>query len=68
MRNWVLESAPDLNLRFGDPQSLPSDFKRAILRRLVDEARTRRHLWLETDDDALVLRLLLVELVVKPVA
>lgn len=52
-RQWVLDAAPELNLRYGDPRGLPLDFKRALLARLVEAARTRNHLWLETDQDAL---------------
>lgn len=53
MRRWVLDAAPNLNLRFGDPHALPLDYKRAILAKLVEQARVRQRLWLETDDDAL---------------
>jgi hypothetical protein len=53
MRSWVLDAEPDLNLRFGDPQALPLDYKRAILTKLVEQARSRQYLWLETDHDAL---------------
>lgn len=53
IRGWVLESAPDLNLRYGDPHALPLEFKQALLAKLVESARTRGNLWLETDQDAL---------------
>jgi hypothetical protein len=53
MRRWVLDAAPNLNLRFGDPHALPLDHKRAMLAKLMEQARTRQRLWLETDDDAL---------------
>ncbi|MBI4624368.1 MAG: hypothetical protein HY736_14275 [Verrucomicrobia bacterium] len=53
MRRWVLESSPDLNLRYGDPHSLPLDYKQALLAKLVEAARTRGYRWLETDQDAL---------------
>ena len=53
MRGWVLNAAPDLNLRYGDPHALPLDFKQAILAQLVESARSRGRLWLDADEDAL---------------
>lgn len=53
VRKWVLESAPGLNLRFGDPHVLPLDYKRSILTRLKQEATAHSRIWLETDQDAL---------------
>jgi hypothetical protein len=53
MRGWILEASPELNLRYGDPHALPLDYKQSILAKLVESARSRGRLWLNTDADAL---------------
>ncbi|MFC1763740.1 hypothetical protein ACFL6U_16905 [Planctomycetota bacterium] len=53
IRGWVLESNPWIHLQYGDPNVLPLDYKRQILRTLVDLAKDRT--WLLFDSSAEVL-------------
>lgn len=53
MRRWVLEAAPSLHLRYGDPQALPLPDKQAVLHALLTKTQGRQHAWLNADEDAL---------------
>lgn len=53
MRQWLLEAAPSLHLRYGDPQSLTLQDKRAVLQAVVDRNQGRQYAWLNADEDAL---------------
>jgi len=46
MRQWLLEAAPALYLRFGDPQSLALPDKRAVLQAVVTHNQGRELAWL----------------------
>jgi hypothetical protein len=53
MREWLLEAAPSLHLRYGDPQSLALPDKRAVLHAVVARNQGREYAWLNADEDAL---------------
>jgi hypothetical protein len=52
MRQWLLEAAPSLYLRHGDPQSLTLPEKRAVLLAVVERNKGRQYAWLNADEDA----------------
>jgi hypothetical protein len=51
---WVLQSAPQTLLRYGDPAMLPLADRRALLYALAKTAENRDHLWWERDRSALM--------------
>jgi hypothetical protein len=53
IRHWVLEAAPGLHLRYGDPSRLPLEYKRRLLRTLVERYSGRERIWVDADPDAL---------------
>ncbi len=53
MRQWLLETAPALYLRYGDPQSLSLAEKRAVLHAIISRNLGRDYAWLNADEDAL---------------
>jgi hypothetical protein len=52
MRRWLLEAAPTVHLRFGDPQSLTLPDKRAVLEAVVARTEGREYAWINADQDA----------------
>lgn len=52
MRQWLLEAAPSLHLRYGDPQSLTLPERRAVLQAVVARNQGREYAWLSADEDA----------------
>lgn len=52
MRQWLLEAAPSLHLRYGDPQSLALPDKRAVLHAVFTRNHGREYAWLNADADA----------------
>ncbi|MEZ5414406.1 MAG: hypothetical protein R3F03_08835 [Opitutaceae bacterium] len=63
-RTWVLDSAPSIHLRFGDPAALEPGYRRRLLAALSVRGRERGWLGLETSRSALG-RLVSPELVPK---
>lgn len=53
IRAAVLESAPEIHLRYGDPANLPITYKRHVLQALVTLSQGRERVWYETQSDAL---------------
>jgi len=53
VRAWVLEADPGIHLRYGDPSSLPVDYRCDILRALSRQSEHRRRMWLDATDDCL---------------
>lgn len=53
VREWILESSPDIHFRFGDPASLPGEYKRKLLTRLADLYRGRTYVSLQLDMESL---------------
>jgi hypothetical protein len=53
MRQWIIETQPEIVLRFGDPQALRAQFRRELLQDLVVRAKSAQHLWLSADDGTL---------------
>jgi hypothetical protein len=53
MRQWLLEAAPAVHMQFGDPTRLSSEYKRRILRALVDVGKRDKAFAFDTDRDAL---------------
>lgn len=54
LRRRAIEAAPEVLLRFGDPQRIPVDDRAAVLRAL--DRRYREHRWLGFQVDASILR------------
>ncbi len=52
-RTWVLDSAPSIHLRFGDPAALDSGYRRRLFAALSARGRQRGWLGLETSRSAL---------------
>ncbi len=53
LRQWLLESAPEIHLRYGDPASLPLDYRRQVLNTLIERYQGRGWVRLNTDRAAL---------------
>lgn len=53
LRNWLLQSNPEVFLRYGDPSKLSPAFKHRILQAFADRFRDRGFLNIETDRFAL---------------
>ena len=53
LRQWLLESAPEIHLRYGDPASLPLDYRRQVLSTLIERYQGRRWVRLDADRAAL---------------
>lgn len=53
LRKWLLDSAPEIHLRYGDPASLPLDYRRQVLSILIERYQGRRLVRLNTDRAAL---------------
>jgi hypothetical protein len=52
-RNWIAEVAPMIHLRYGDPENLPREYKREILRAIVRATKGRNRVWIESSRDSL---------------
>ncbi len=52
-RQWILEADPTLFLRHGDPDSLPVDYRKTLLRKLVERYRGRQRVWIEDETESL---------------
>lgn len=53
LRNRVLEIAPDIHLRYGDPGVLPLTYRKSVLKALVDRYKGRNRVSISWDGDAL---------------
>jgi len=53
VRNWVLQSNPGVHFQYGDPSSLPLDYKRQIIQALVRMSEGRKWLLLNSSNEAL---------------
>jgi hypothetical protein len=53
LRQRVLEAAPDIHLRYGDPGVLPLPYRKSILKSLVDRYEGRDRVSISWDGDAL---------------
>ncbi|TAK64806.1 hypothetical protein [Methylobacter sp.] len=53
LRQWLLEAAPEIHLRHGDPASLPLDYRRQVLSVLIERYQGRRLVRLNADRAAL---------------
>ena len=53
IRNLIIQTAPTIHLRYGDPESLPLAYKREILRAIVCATEGRNRVWIESSRDSL---------------
>ncbi len=53
LRQWLLDSAPEIHLRYGDPASLPLDYRHQVLSTLIERYQGRGWVRLNTDQAAL---------------
>ena len=53
VREWIATRAPHIHLRYGDPQTLPIDYRRKILAEIVRQFVGRNHVWLESSRESL---------------
>jgi len=53
LAEWILESCPEIHLVHGDPAALPLEYRRKVLRKLVDRYQGRHHVRLNMDRSAL---------------
>lgn len=53
VRSRVLATAPEMHLEYGDAGSLPLDYRRAVLRAIVQRNEGRERVWLESSPEAL---------------
>lgn len=53
LRKRVLEIAPDIHLRYGDPGVLPLTYRKSVLKALVDRYKGRNRVSISWDGDAL---------------
>lgn len=53
LRGWVLEADPSIHLQFGDPASLPIEYRRKLLYTLVKQSGGRARSWIQTSPDSL---------------
>jgi len=54
LAEWILDSCPEIHLVHGDPDALPLEFRRKILRKLVERYQGRHQVILSMDRSALV--------------
>lgn len=50
---WILESCPEIHLAHGDPAALPVEYRRQVLRKLVERYQSRNLVRLNLDQAAL---------------
>jgi hypothetical protein len=53
VRNSIAEVAPVIHLRYGDPENLPLEYKREILKAIVRATKGRNRVWIESSRDSL---------------
>jgi hypothetical protein len=53
LRLRILEVAPDIHLRYGDPSVLPLPYRKSILKALADRYKGRNRIYITWDSDAL---------------
>ncbi|MFH0990334.1 MAG: hypothetical protein V1799_10015 [bacterium] len=53
VRNSVLEAAPWLHLQYGDPKLLPLEYKRKLLKTLVERYEGRERIWIDAEPESL---------------
>ena len=53
IRRWILESAPGIHLKFGDPTALSMGYRRSVLRALIQSSNTDSRSWFDSGTDAL---------------
>jgi hypothetical protein len=53
LRKQIIETAPDLFLTHGDAESLPVEYKYALLQSLIARYRGRERIYVDTEDEAL---------------
>jgi hypothetical protein len=53
VRELLLQAAPDVHLKYGDPAQLPLGYKFEVLKALVNRYRHRKNAWIETENQAL---------------
>jgi hypothetical protein len=53
VRNWVLDEAPTIHLRYGDPAQLDIDYKQRLLAAISKLWTGRRSVWIESSYDSL---------------
>ena len=47
LRKWILDSAPEIHLQYGDPKGLPSEYRLQILKTLVEKYKDRERTWID---------------------
>ena len=53
VRAWVLECEPSIHLKYGDPGSLPVDYRRDVLFALFHQSKGRSRMWLDARPECL---------------
>lgn len=53
LRKQILDTAPDLFLTLGDAESLPVEYREALLQNLITRFRGRERIYVDTEDEAL---------------
>lgn len=53
VRNSIAQVAPLIHLRYGDPENLPLEYKREILKAIVRGTKGRNRVWIESSRDSL---------------
>lgn len=53
LAEWILESCPEIHLVHGDPAALPLEYRRKVLRKLVERYQGRHYVHLNMDRAAL---------------
>lgn len=53
LRQRLLKAAPDIHLRYGDPAALSLDYRRSILKELVERYKGREHISIAWNGDML---------------
>lgn len=53
VRSWVLQSAPEMHLEYGDPGSLSLDFRKALLRAWVESTTGHDRVWVQSSPETL---------------
>jgi hypothetical protein len=53
VRELILQAAPEIHLKFGDPAQLPIGYKFEVLKALANRFRDRKNAWIETENQTL---------------
>jgi hypothetical protein len=51
VRSWVLEAAPNIHFRYGDPNGLSIEYKRDILRSLANRSKGKKRIWVDSEPE-----------------